>query len=51
LSLQEKNGNFDSCYLIVGKMSALLHTMHLIAVKEIRREADKDLDMEDGDYE
>src|SRR5258708_10712400 len=51
LSLQEKNGNFDSCYLIVGKMSALLHTMRLVAVKEIRREADEDLDMEDGDYE
>ncbi len=51
MSLQAKNGNFDACNLIVGKMSALLHTMRLIAVKEIRREADEDLDMEDGDYE
>jgi len=51
MSLHAGNGNFDSCNLIVGKMSAFLHIMRLIAVKEIRREADEDLDMEDGDYE
>ncbi len=51
MSMNSNNGNFHTCDFIVGKMSAFLHTMRLVAVKEIRRKADEDLDLEDADYE
>ena len=51
MSMNPDHGNFQTCYAMVGKMSALLHIMHLVAVKEIRRKADEDPNMEDGDYE
>ena len=52
MSLHPENGNFEGCTKIVGKMSGLLHIMRLVAVKEIRREADEgDLGPDVADFE
>jgi hypothetical protein len=39
-------GNFNRCSVIAGKLSGFLHIIRLVAVKEIRRQADEEGDGE-----
>ncbi len=51
MNMNPRNGNFNSCDVIVGKMSGFLHIMRLVAIKEIRRRGDENPDLEDADFE
>jgi hypothetical protein len=45
-------GNFNSCSWIAAKLSGLLHIMRLVAVKEIRIQADgREEEEEDAEFE
>jgi hypothetical protein len=37
----DDGGNFNRCSVIAGKLSGFLHIMRLVAVKDIRRQADE----------
>jgi hypothetical protein len=47
----DDGGNFNRCSVIAGKLSGFLHIMRLVAVKEIRRQADERGDEEDAEFE
>ena len=51
MNMNPMNGNFNSCNVIVGKMSGFLHIIRPVATKEIRRRADENPDLEDGEFE